>query len=1800
MPWGGGSSNTTITLIRDVAVAETLTIPADRSITLDLNGHTLTSSADGITVATGAELTITGNGTITATGSSSKAVVNSGKLTIENGTFTGVYAAVRALGGSTTVINGGSFHGGETRQSLFYWANGTALTVIINDGTFNQPVSTATESGKVILTVKGGSFKNDLTAFCGEGYGTILDATTGRYNYGKTPDSYVVDEDGNATLSDEAALLWFAAQVNQYGNTFAGKTVTLAADITLTKTWAPVGISVAKSFKGTFDGAGHTISGMKVYGAYQEYGLGFFKTIVSATVKNVTFDNADVTGVYSNIVGIVAGYSYSSSIFENVHVKNSTVYAFGKVGGIVGYAEDRSATTTFKDCSVEDSTIHAGYNGAGFLGLVQGKCEVTGSYLKGNEIIIDEDAQGFGKVTELDTTVACDGSVATCAGNGTVIKGKYIPDSDNYYFSAYSDLYNHYGDGSHDCTLADGKLLANSEVTHNAAVQVEMDGKEYLFSDLQGAFDFAKKGATVTLLSDITLTEQVNILTALDGLTLDGNGHTITCATATDPLKSGGSALYFGNANEKKYCTGITIKNLTMTGTARFAIFLCGGTSTTFENVKISGKWYFGINLYGTHGATMTNCEIINESTYTEDIESVAAIWSNVASVNPLTLINTKVSSIAINAYTKANTLAPKIFVDAGSAVDEIHTFDDGSVSGDKRLCVSPTSEGTYLLKEYDDANKTWVDIRVAKITDADGNVTYFGTLAEAFAAAKAGQTVKLLSNMANIGNIVISKNLIIDGCGYIISGNSNFSVEMPENAAADLTFINLTFKDIKNGNKLSAFYCARFKGKLTLTGCTFDSIEYEALQITPAPGAVINISDNLFIARADGKQVRLVHVEMAYGTGFDYEGQNISLVFTDNRLLGTVSGDASLGVWWVGADSELTLSGNYIENTDTVSVTLSKGGVRYNGAEKIYPARSQADVDVDNLMPVAIVLDKASGDSKSSTYNSLAEAIAAAKDGQTVKLLADATMDITLNKSITLDLGGFTLTGTGASGTATLTIANGATVTVKNGTILGTANSYYTIQNNGTATFVDLTAVAGNTGSSMLDNYGTLTITSGTYTGGLNTVKNEPAAMLTINGGTFTLTKGTSDGFTGVVFNYGTLEITGGEFIQNDKSAPYGQAQVIHTDKSGSTAPSTVIKGGTFKNLRTHSTAWTVRATNAAAGATKVSGGTFNKSIACYYFADGSVLTKNSDGTYGVKEGQYVARIGTKGYESLAAAIEAAGKGEEIDLMKDVYENVTIAAGQQITLDLNGKTLNGGTGTSVATITNYGTLTIKDSVGGGRVMRDDSGTVGEKSYYVIHNINGTLTIEGGTIYNNSGYEKENPSGSMVGSSLICNGDKDGETVAAYLYIKGGTLIQKNFIAIKNGSNGIIEVTGGEISSDHSAIQNWFKATITGGKINGQLWTDSWEEGSSVGETVIGGDAVFTGEIVIGITGKIVPTLKITGGTLNITKMRITTAAANAGAKPAISGGVFSIEIKDEWCVQGFAPVQNADGTYGVEQLIKIEATEGVLGESIKFYILTNRYGDLKFRIRVTLNGEEVIYEGIEYTKDGKEYYAYILDLPPQYLDTALTIELVNDDDETIETREYSFLEYCEAVLKEDENAKQLIADLLWYSVAAKNKCGLDSASLVTKLGKLGLVQSTGDVKATVEKSHTATGDNKLISGATLYHDSVNRIIILVEKDAYANAENHSFTYRKADGEAKALVNIGELEKDGITYVTLATEGIYANEFDTRYTIEISVDEAVVEKLVYSVNSYCEVKAESNALAKAIYYYGVSAKAYKH
>lgn len=515
------------------------------------------------------------------------------------------------------------------------------------------------------------------------------------------------------------------------------------------------------------------------------------------TVTAISFEGLTITGSAPH--GIYTYQSFFEGIdfkIDNCTLKGIKVYNCSNVGGSytitnstfdgTGTAEKAYAIhlqgndTAPLSINISDNII-SGYDRGINIDQATAVAVITG-----NSISVKENGRSCIQFTQLAKATASgntlnlnDGNAFTfysklAAGSVINITGNII--TGNGYL-AYDDTKNSINltysgnsvastvdttKGIYGATTKDLSAAVN-EVINNKSNFVAKIG-EAEFESLQAAFDAANTGNTVTLLTDIALTEQVNITKALNGLTLDGNGKTITCATTTDPSKSGGSALYFGDPSKNLWCTGIKIKNLTMTGTARYAIFLSGGTTTEFTNVNISGNYYIAVNLYGTHGATMTDCNISNSNLGIDKYSS--AIWTNVASQNPLILNNSKVNVIAINSYTTANKLEPKIFVNNGSEVGEVHSFDDGSVSGNKKLCVSTESTGSYTIKEYDSENTEWVNIRVAKIGD-----TYYETLQAAIDAAGRRQTVTLVSDTKE--NVTIAKPLTLDLNGYTLNGGT-------------------------------------------------------------------------------------------------------------------------------------------------------------------------------------------------------------------------------------------------------------------------------------------------------------------------------------------------------------------------------------------------------------------------------------------------------------------------------------------------------------------------------------------------------------------------------------------------------------------------------------------------------------------------------------------------------------------------------------------------------------------------------------------------------------------------------------------------------------------------------------------------------------------------------------------------------------------------------------------------------------------------------------------------------------------
>ena len=189
---------------------------------------------------------------------------------------------------------------------------------------------------------------------------------------------YIIEDDGSYTVTSADGLMNIAELVN------GGKSninITLDTDIDLTgKDWTPIGTDYDNSYKGTFDGGGHTITGL-TFTTNDEF-AGLFGWLNRAgTVKNVVMEGVQITSnqIYGGSIGGVVGYSWGT--IENCSVSGSvsgTVY----VGGVVGAQIGGSITGCSSSATVK-GTVDVG----GVAGQTNSSATLTACYATGNVTI---------------------------------------------------------------------------------------------------------------------------------------------------------------------------------------------------------------------------------------------------------------------------------------------------------------------------------------------------------------------------------------------------------------------------------------------------------------------------------------------------------------------------------------------------------------------------------------------------------------------------------------------------------------------------------------------------------------------------------------------------------------------------------------------------------------------------------------------------------------------------------------------------------------------------------------------------------------------------------------------------------------------------------------------------------------------------------------------------------------------------------------------------------------------------------------------------------------------------------------------------------------------------------------------------------------------------------------------------------------------------------------------------------------------------------------------------------------------
>ena len=235
---------------------------------------------------------------------------------------------------------------------------------------------------------------------------------------------YTVSEDGNTYEVYNPEGLKNIAELVNSGAT--GINITLDTDLDLTDMeWTPIG-NYEKQYTGTFDGNGHTITGLTVTGSDQYAGL-FGRIGSGGTVKNVTLKDVKIESNHSSgNVGGVAGWSYGN--IENCSVSGSVSCSGSHsiAGGVVGFQVGGSLTR----CS-SSATVNAGIAAGGVAGGTNSGASLTGCYATGDVTLVSNDigtcyAGGVvGNNGSSSTLKACYawGSVTGSKSSGTVYVG---------------------------------------------------------------------------------------------------------------------------------------------------------------------------------------------------------------------------------------------------------------------------------------------------------------------------------------------------------------------------------------------------------------------------------------------------------------------------------------------------------------------------------------------------------------------------------------------------------------------------------------------------------------------------------------------------------------------------------------------------------------------------------------------------------------------------------------------------------------------------------------------------------------------------------------------------------------------------------------------------------------------------------------------------------------------------------------------------------------------------------------------------------------------------------------------------------------------------------------------------------------------------------------------------------------------------------------------------------------------------------------------------------------------------------
>lgn len=769
----------------------------------------------------------------------------------------------------------------------------------------------------------------------------------------------------------------------------AGDTVKLIADVDLAgKTWEPV------SFKGAFDGQNKTISNLTI----NKPGVSNtgFITSLNGSFKNVIFTNPTVTG--GENTGVVAGRAGgSAALAENITINGTikvetTHSGYARAGGIVGgwgYGNYKNITVDGGDASVSYIKHTGGGDGRYVAGIV-GHADDVDSYE--NCVVKNITISGGWLCGGIAGPGPSDGVATGCAVENIKMNADYSGGMFGWYFGngtiEDSSIKNvEFTDGT-SCNGAIGGYSANPDANvDNVVVENVVNGGKPLlehvaaigttyYMSLQAAVDAAQDGETVALIADVN----ESIVVAGKAVTLDLNGKTVS------GVEGSYDTVYIEDADLTVQDSGKTGKIVCKDGPIYDAVYLGANANFTLN------------------GGTLESDK--------DDVIYVAGSGSSVAIIN-----GTINGSNALTAWNGASTISGGI-ITGKLLVQEPATL---SVTGGT-FTVDPSEFAAYGYGATDNGDGTWTVGVMAKNIFI-GETAYL-TLDEAFKAATENAVIEIKA----AGEYIWPATAI--PAGVTVKGAVDGVVATTDGK----TIINATILTVENidfaAHNYAAFISNPATTAMTFTDCSFTPSSPELYAIcvdTAAEDAVFTFNNCVFNGFAT--------FTSKVGT-LDVNGGEINAGFV-------VRQDATIDGVEFAEDARVQLG-----TTDTVTdvnVTITGCTVADTNGDGNVPAvkdlvnETNTAIGSGNVVIVdGDVIYGAVAKIGDTYYETLAAALAAAQDGETVELLwAEGNAPIAMNGSVygksvtitgsaTVDWSkGFLFVGRGGEGNGTVIFDN-------------------------------------------------------------------------------------------------------------------------------------------------------------------------------------------------------------------------------------------------------------------------------------------------------------------------------------------------------------------------------------------------------------------------------------------------------------------------------------------------------------------------------------------------------------------------------------------------------------------------------------------------------------------------------------------------------------------------------------------------------------------------------------------------------